>query len=154
MAALEKGSSIDDLINGYAGTIVGLLYVHEYTKDDRLIPVIEAYTEKLLDKGTFGKYGIYWDRASTLLRGLCGFSHGTAGIGYAFLQLGYYFKNPAFYFIAEMAFGYENQFYNPAAQNWPDFRKGFYDEDSLKEFKEAYENDDKDYWHNFMNNNA
>lgn len=144
--ALEKGSSIDDLINGFSGTIVGLLYTHEYTQDDRLLPVIEAYSEKLLERATFGTYGVYWDRASTQLRGLCGFSHGTAGIGYAFLQLGFYFKNPSFYFISEMAFAYENQFYNPASQNWPDFRKGFYDEDSLKEFREAYENGNNDFF--------
>ncbi|MEL6556881.1 MAG: lanthionine synthetase LanC family protein [Bacteroidota bacterium] len=146
MDALNQGSSIDDLINGYAGTIVSLLYVHEKTKDDRILPVIEAYSEKLLDKAAFGKYGVYWDRASTQIRGLCGFSHGTAGIGYAYLQLGYYFDNPAFYFLAEMAFAYENQFYNPKAKNWPDFRKGFYDEDSLKEFKEAYGSGDKQHF--------
>lgn len=146
LEALDKGSSIDDLINGYAGTIVGLLIVHEKTKDNRILPVIEAYAEKLLDKASFGKYGVYWDRASTQIRGLCGFSHGTAGIGYAYLQLGYYFKNPAFYFLAEMAFAYENQFYNPKAKNWPDFRKGFYDEDSLAEFRTAYEKNDRDHF--------
>ncbi|MGB3463745.1 MAG: lanthionine synthetase LanC family protein [Cyclobacteriaceae bacterium] len=145
-AALKTGNSIDDLINGYAGTIVGLLYVHEYTKDDRIIPVIEKYTEKLISKASFGSQGVYWDRASTQSRGLCGFSHGTAGIGYAFLQLGYYFDNPAFYFIAEMAFAYENQYFNSEDKNWPDFRKGFYDEKTFEEFKKEYKDGNKEFF--------
>lgn len=143
---IKPGKDIDDLINGFAGTIVGLLCVHEYTKDDRILPVIEAYTEKLIERATFGAQGVYWDRASSQSRGLCGFSHGTAGIGYAFLQLGKYFNNSAFYFIAEMAFAYENQFYDEQDQNWPDFRKGFYDEESLNEAMEKYKSGDKEFF--------
>ncbi|MEL7145350.1 MAG: lanthionine synthetase LanC family protein [Bacteroidota bacterium] len=135
---LDSGATIDDLINGLAGTIVGLLHAHEKLKDERLIPIIGKYAEKLLNRANFTKEGISWDRSHTQVRGLCGFSHGTAGVGYAFLLLGSYFNNPAFYFIAEMAFAYENQFFREQDLNWPDFRKGFFDEKSLEEYKEEY----------------
>ncbi len=148
--ALESGKpsvhAVDDLINGAAGTLIGLLILHQKSKDDRLIEKIEFYTSFLIDRGNFGNTGIYWDRGNKQTTGLCGFSHGTSGIGYAFLQLGKYFNNSAFYFLAEMAFAYENQYFKEDWLNWPDFRKGYFDEKTLEEFKLKYKENDLDYF--------
>src|SRR5262249_43435467 len=61
------------------------------------------------------------------IRGLCGFSHGAAGIGWVLLAVGQYLHNAAFSWLAEQAFAYESACYNSAQQNWPDFRKGIYE---------------------------
>jgi len=142
----DETSKIDDLINGAAGSIIGLLILHEKLQDKRLIEKIEYYTQKLLDRAVFCENGIYWDRSNNQSKGLCGFSHGTSGIGYAFLQLGKYFENKSFYFLSEMAFAYENQYFQEEFQNWPDFRKGFFDEKTLEEFKEKYSEGDEEYF--------
>lgn len=55
-------------------------------------------------------------------RNLTGFSHGTAGIGWAFLELFEATREPRFRNAAEEAFRYERTHYNAENENWPDFR--------------------------------
>jgi len=53
---------------------------------------------------------------------LTGFSHGAAGIGRALLELHHVTGERAFREGAEQAFRYERQWFDPARENWPDFR--------------------------------
>src|SRR5258708_4198861 len=53
---------------------------------------------------------------------LCGFSHGTGGIGWAFLELERVTSERRFREAADHAFAYERHWYNPTYENWPDFR--------------------------------
>ena len=135
---LALDQQIDDLINGCSGAILGLLHVYDATKDEEVLKNIHAYIDHLIDRISFGKKGFYWDRSSKNINGLCGFSHGASGIGYVFLELGHYFQNDTFYEIAEEAFAYENYWYDSEKGNWPDLRKGFFDEKTLEEFKQEY----------------
>ncbi|ELR69220.1 Lanthionine biosynthesis protein LanM [Fulvivirga imtechensis AK7] len=143
---LEGDRLIDDLINGSSGAILGLLHLHAATGSEKILKKIEHFTEHLLSRAHFGKQGLYWDRSSNNITGLCGFSHGASGIGYVFLELGHYFGNQTFYWIAEQAFAYENHVYNAEYENWPDFRKGIYDEKSFKEHREQYVNGNKGFF--------
>ena len=56
------------------------------------------------------------------LRNLTGFSHGTAGIGWALLELSSATGEARFRSAAEEAFRYERTHYSPEQENWPDFR--------------------------------
>ena len=53
---------------------------------------------------------------------LTGYSHGTAGIALALLELYRATGNPAYYAGAMMGFNFERLHYNPQLQNWPDLR--------------------------------
>ncbi len=125
---------VDDLINGYSGALIGLMHLHVLTNESWLLEKVNDYADILIKRANLGLKGLYWDRSHQQVRGLCGFSHGAAGIGAAFLELGKYFNNTAFYSVAEQAFLYETEYYDKERGNWPDFRKGFYSE---KDFNEA-----------------
>lgn len=145
-AFLTTDRKIDDLINGCSGTLLGLLHLHAATGDEGVLKSIEKYTEHLIERANITPYGFYWDRSGTNIKGLCGFSHGAAGIGYVFLELGRYFGNDSFYQLAEKAFSYENHLFSEEFNNWPDFRRGFYDEKTLNENKNQYLAGKKEYF--------
>ncbi len=131
---------VDDLINGKAGTLLGLIHLHSFTKDEQTLSYIEKYTNHLLNKFHFYKSGIYWDRSQRSINGLCGFSHGVSGLAYLFLELGNYFNNPALYQISELAFSYENEYYISTWNNWSDLRNGYHSTETLQQHKKAYQN--------------
>lgn len=54
---------------------------------------------------------------------LTGFSHGTAGVAYALLELYHETKEAEYVRAAEDALRYERQFFNSDVGNWPDFRE-------------------------------
>ena len=142
----EKDRSIDDLINGVSGIILGLLHIHAATEDPEILVLIERFTDQLIQGMQIDKHGIYFDRSTKNIKGLCGFSHGASGIGYVFLELGRYFINPTFYWISEQCFAYENANFNQQTNNWPDYRKSYYDDPSEQEFKEKYAKNDRDFF--------
>lgn len=111
-----------DVINGLAGTLLGLLHVHAVSKDERLLLPIDICTDKLLRAMHAGANGICWDRIDLNIHSLCGYSHGVGGVAHAFHELGYYFNNPAFFEIARQAMIYEDQFLVKEVQNWRDLR--------------------------------
>jgi hypothetical protein len=131
-------SPIVDLINGVAGMVLGLLHLHQATREAWILAEIDAGVAHLLATAYHGKAGLAWQRSYQNTRGLCGFSHGAAGMGFVFGELGRYFGNPAFYWIADQAFLYERQFYDGRAGNWPDYRKGIYNPDDERKYQEAF----------------
>ncbi len=143
---LAQPNGIDDLINGSSGTLLGLIHLHAHTKEESLMTSIKKITDHLIKAAHIGHKGLYWDRSSKSIRGLCGFSHGASGIGYVFLELGRYFNDKTFYWIAEQAFMYENQFYDNKTGNWPDFRKGYFDDETFEEHKAEYLNGNKPFF--------
>jgi rhamnogalacturonyl hydrolase YesR len=143
---LDFARPLDDLINGYAGTILGLLHIHAATGDKELLPIIDKFIKTLIDRAHFGAEGLYWDRGRDQVHGLCGFSHGAAGVGFVFLELAHYFKNDAFNTIAEQAFLYETHHFDAARGNWPDFRKGYHSDKMYSEFRKAYLDNDIKYF--------
>jgi lantibiotic modifying enzyme len=56
-------------------------------------------------------------------RNLTGFSHGTAGAGYALLELFEATDDSKYLIAAEQAFRYERHWFDVAARNWPDLRE-------------------------------
>ena len=138
VVALDGPRPVADLINGTSGTVLGLLHLHAATGESWLLKDIDMFVNNLINSSFHGPRGLYWDRSSKCISGLCGFSHGAAGIGWVFLELGRYFHNETFYRIAEQAFLYESYHFVEDNKNWPDLRKGTYSEDDENEHREAF----------------
>ncbi len=136
----------NDLLNGISGTILGLLHLYVSSSEEWILQEIHLGIKRLLDSAYHGPNGLYWDRSPDTVRGLCGFSHGAAGVGFVFLELGHYFCDSSFYWLAEQAFAYENTFFSESTVNWPDFRRGIYGEDDFKKHKDAYLQGDIDFF--------
>jgi len=115
---------VANLLNGTSGTLLALLHLHAASGEEWLLEKIDRFVKYLVENTHFGPKGVYWDRNSQNISGLCGFSNGAAGIGFTLLELGRYFENDAFYWLAEQAFLYESCFYDRNLKNWPDLRKG------------------------------
>jgi len=137
---------VDDLINGTSGMILGFLHLHAATGQRHLLETIDGLIEKLLAGAHQGRQGLYWDRSPESITGLCGFSHGAAGIGLVFLELGHYFRNPTFDWLADQAFLHESRFFDREKKNWLDLRQGAYTDEDKKNFRQAYLAGDIDFF--------
>lgn len=118
---LLKGH-VNDLLSGIAGVIMALLHLHSHYQQDWMLQDVFTWYQQLLQNVQLSKTGIYFDRKPNEQSGLCGFSHGSAGIAFVFLELGYYFQNPAFFTLAELTMAHEKPYYVPKAHNWMDLR--------------------------------
>ena len=78
-------------------------------------------------------YGYSWGNvASPNQNNLTGFSHGTAGIAFALMEL-FRNNNEIQYFqAAEKAFNYERFWFNKELGNWPDFRKAYHNSPAIQ----------------------
>ena len=133
-----------DILYGTASSILTLLHLHNETNEEWLLEIITQKVISLLDESLITPAGICWERNGSSIHPICGFAHGGAGIAFAFLELYRYFKNEIFLDIAEMAFEYEDQYFEKNSDdiyskyNWPDLRKNTYDEKGMSELIDAY----------------
>jgi hypothetical protein len=144
---------IRDYINGSAGSLVFLLYLYSYRADKWILESIEELTQELVDSAHIAENGLYWDRSSKHMFGLCGFSHGVSGISLAFFELSKVTGNDAFQWFAEYALEYEHNAYNSSENSWPDFRQDLFYEYNLEEIKKIYIEKGNDFFckPNYMN---
>ena len=78
----------------------------------------------LLRAAEYSAVGCSWRSHTFRYRhNLIGFSHGTAGVAYALLELYHETKEAEYLRAAEDALRYERQFFNSDVGNWPDFRE-------------------------------
>lgn len=110
-----------DIISGSAGMIPVLLKLHGASGGDFLLDLALQHGEMLLEGAHRNGDGWSW----TTMPGpkdLTGFSHGTAGIGWALLELHAASREPRFLEAGLSALRYERRWYDTAQENWPDFR--------------------------------
>ncbi|MET9634243.1 type 2 lanthipeptide synthetase LanM family protein [Lentzea sp. NPDC006480] len=111
-----------DLVYGSAGTILGMLAWHAVTGDDRALAVAADHGRHLARHAIRSDDGAVWPMHGNSMR-LLGFSHGTAGIGYALRELSRALDGHARTAeLAADAFRYEDARFDPQQQNWPDLR--------------------------------
>jgi len=115
-----------DLMTGCAGAILALLAVHHRYPRTAFPEIARRLGERLLAAARPREHGWSW----TTLGGepwqrddLTGFSHGTAGIACALLELHRAVGDGRFLTAAENAFAYERHWYDPERENWPDLRR-------------------------------
>lgn len=113
-----------DILAGCAGAIPVLLAQRH--RQDEYIITAKKIGDYLIQIAHKAEKGWSWN---TLQHGtadaashLAGFSHGTAGIAWAFIELHHATKEDSYLYAARQAFAYERYLYNAQYGNWPDLR--------------------------------
>lgn len=113
-----------DLIAGTAGAVVALLILRDTLDDKSLLDYAVRLADNLLERAVKSNVGYSWESpVSSKQPNLTGFSHGTAGVGYALLELFHATGETRYRLGAEGAFNYERHWFDRTAGNWPDFRE-------------------------------
>jgi hypothetical protein len=109
-----------DLMHGLAGAILGLLGIARDAPSlaKRCISQAERYGKQLLALAHRTAHGWHWPSNDNVL-GLCGLSHGNAGIALAFAALHRAAPAPAWQQAVRGALDYEAYWYLPDQANWP-----------------------------------
>lgn len=116
-----------DLLSGDAGAIVALMLLQEMVRDISLLDLARWLGDELLQNADDLDAGYSWKSPRQHYRqNLTGFSHGTAGIGYALLELFHATGEARYRRAAERAFKYERSWFDTEKGNWPDFREEGY----------------------------
>jgi hypothetical protein len=116
-------AKVNDLLGGVAGAIVGFLHLHQHTGERFCIEAVHKLVTKLVSTGRWTPEGLCWDVRPENVRGLCGMSHGAAGIAFALLEADAYLGEPVYRELALQALRYEAAYFDSNRSAWPDFRK-------------------------------
>lgn len=113
-----------DLMSGHAGAIAALVVLCDVLNEASLLDFAAQLGDGLLRTADKTDAGYSWKSFGfPKQRNLTGFSHGTAGVGYALLELFRATDDSKYLRAAEQAFRYERHWFDVAAGNWPDFRE-------------------------------
>jgi type 2 lantibiotic biosynthesis protein LanM len=115
-----------DVVGGIAGVIPPLLLMNSKTGRQGLLDLAVRCAERLDKIANRSDDGWSWKTIDIpgQERDLTGFSHGTAGIAWALLELSRVTGERHHRDVAEQAFRYERHWFSPEHENWPDFRGG------------------------------
>lgn len=114
-----------DVISGAAGAVLGLCAIDSRLGGDRYLGEARRLGEHLLANAHRGDESWSWTTMPPLApeqKNLTGYSHGTAGIALALLELFVRTNDSRFLEGALSGFAYERQCFSAEKQNWPDFR--------------------------------
>ena len=112
-----------DVLAGSAGAIPALLAMYRKYRKDYLLDLAIRRGEHLLKTARKRPNGWSWNTLN--MPGdmdLTGFSHGTAGIAWALLELFQHTGQEKFCDAAQQGFQYEQSLFSREHENWPDFR--------------------------------
>ena len=123
--AANNDATAFDVVSGSAGRIGALVRLHRRFGEQWLIDAAAGDAQRLLSTAHRQPYGWSWGFGGTqfLAHDLTGYSHGTAGVALALLELNAVAPNPAYVQAADEAMRYERAWFSPQQQNWPDFRR-------------------------------
>lgn len=122
----EAADAGADLMSGYAGAIPVLLALARRYDRPAWVDRAARWGDRLEGAAVKSHEGWSWktiEGPQATGRNLTGFSHGTAGIGWAFCELFAATGEVRFRNAAEEAFRYERTHYSTEHENWPDFRE-------------------------------
>lgn len=112
-----------DVVSGSAGVIPILLSLHARLGDNLLLEAASRHGDQLLESANRGADGWSWKTIPEPgMQDLTGFSHGAAGIAWSLLELYNKVKEARFLNAVDEALRYEQRWYDPKQENWPDFR--------------------------------
>ena len=126
---LEAQQSLDlephllDVISGSAGAIPAFLRFYRRHTREVFLQLAVRHGEHLLKQANRRDDACSWTTiAMPGQPDLLGFSHGTAGIGWALLELHQAIQDRRYREAARAAFRYERHHFSPQHENWPDLR--------------------------------
>jgi len=114
-----------DVVAGSAGRIGALVRLHQRLGEQWLIDAAVEEGGHLLATAHRNAHGWSWGFGESpyVAHDLTGYSHGTAGVALALLELNAVASDPSFVQAADEAMHYERTWFSPQQQNWPDFRR-------------------------------
>ena len=122
----DPGEQGLDVISGSAGAIPALLTIYQTHRKDFLIDLAVRHGDHLLNTARQQEHGWSWNTLNMSgERHLTGFSHGTAGIAWALLELSQCTGQERFRHAAKQGFYYEQKLFSAEHENWPDFRSDY-----------------------------
>jgi type 2 lantibiotic biosynthesis protein LanM len=113
-----------DLLGGAAGCIAALLCLNACSPSPRILEFAAQCGQHLLSQAKSMTRGLGWIPACANRGPLTGFSHGTAGISWALLELAAETGEAHFRAAALEGIAYERSLFSVQACNWPDLRGG------------------------------
>lgn len=113
-----------DVVGGVAGAIPALLLLHRQSGNQSFVDLALRCAVRLERTANRTADGWSWRTIDMPGQDLTGFSHGTAGIAWALLELAAATGESRFGTAAEQAFRYERRWFSAEHGNWPDFRGG------------------------------
>lgn len=118
-----RASAEFDLLAGRAGSVVALLVLSSAPQGISFLEFATELGDDLLRSATRLGPGYAWQSVSLPRQPpLTGFSHGTAGVGYALMELHLATGDGRYRQGAERAFDYERELFDAETKNWPDLR--------------------------------
>ncbi|SEJ69973.1 Lanthionine synthetase C-like protein [Dyadobacter koreensis] len=128
-----------EYLNGISGTLLTLLHLYSISPEAWILEYLRDGVERVISEAEIWEVGIYWDRSIHQIHGLCGLSHGAAGIGFVLIEIGNYFRQPHLISIGELAYTYEESHFDTTHSNWPDLRKYVGRQERIQEFDDAFD---------------
>jgi len=129
MLAREEHTSGFDVTGGDAGVVGPLLDLHALMGGAQLFDGAVRAGERLFASASRRDEGWSWSMppsGATGSRDLCGLAHGASGAGWAFTELYAATGEARYRDGARQAFRYEQHWFVPAQDNWPDLREGVF----------------------------
>jgi lantibiotic modifying enzyme len=132
VAALDRlvgkadGDLVVDVISGGTGAIGPLLALADFLDRPALRDLAMQLGRRTVAAAIRSDEGWSWPVHGSgieAIRPLTGLAHGAAGIGWSLLELGNATCIGEMIEAAHQAFRYENRWFRPAEDNWPDFRE-------------------------------
>jgi lantibiotic modifying enzyme len=113
-----------DVIGGCAGAVSALVVLSDVVEDPTLLETAVIVGDELIAAAQRSDSGWLWpDPRRASQHGLCGFSHGAAGIGHALLELWSSTGERRFRDAGVGAFDYERSWFVRRDGTWPDLRE-------------------------------
>ncbi|HEX8157141.1 MAG TPA: lanthionine synthetase LanC family protein [Solirubrobacteraceae bacterium] len=113
-----------DVIGGCAGTVSALVTLSHLMEDPTLLQRATIAGDELIAAAVGSDDGMLWpDPTRASVHGLCGFSHGAAGIGHALIELWGATGQARFRDVGVGAFDYERSWFERREGTWPDLRE-------------------------------
>jgi lantibiotic modifying enzyme len=114
-----------DIVAGSAGRIGALVRLHRHFGHDWLLELANDAARHLIRTAHRGDRGWSWGFGGTkyVANDLTGYSHGTAGVALALLELHAVTGDDDLRSAADEAIHYERSWFSAEQQNWPDFRR-------------------------------
>jgi hypothetical protein len=123
LVCVEKVRCESDFISGGSGAITALIMLRDLLADESFLEVAMRIGNHLLRSAEKSQIGYSWRSLPFHGRkNLTGFAHGTAGVGFALMELFRVTGRSQYREGAEQAFNYERHWFDSEAGNWPDFR--------------------------------
>jgi hypothetical protein len=135
-------NGVFDLLNGSAGELLGLLHIYSEFPNEVILNNIDALLNNTIESVKITNHGIYWDSRENGIHSLCGFSHGTSGVGFVLDEVMNYWNIDSLKTLSNLSRAYENHYYDSKESNWADLRREIHDEKTFLEHKDRYESGD------------